>query len=111
MKDNCYLRELLAHRIDASCTPLRSIKLCSPGKPQHTVCMQHDSSGTIVCCTWGQAWSSIEGQSRVSGQSHRPGLLSAGSKASGRLVAPISTTRPLLSSPSMSANRVDTILL
>lgn len=42
---------------------------------------------------------------------HLPGRRSAGSSASGLFVAPISTTLPLLSRPSMRANRVDTMLL
>ena len=42
--------------------------------------------------------------------SNLPGLLSAGSMLSILLVAPTTITSPLLSSPSMSASKVETML-
>lgn len=54
---------------------------------------------------------SLSGSPKRNSLSKRPGLLSAGSMESSLFVAPITTTSPLLSNPSISAKRVDTIEL
>ena len=54
---------------------------------------------------------SLSGRPKRNSLSKRPGLLSAGSMASSLLVAPMTTTSPLLSSPSIKASRVDTMEL
>lgn len=58
-----------------------------------------------------QTLTSLSGRLKRNSLSNRPGRLSAGSMESRRLVAPITTTSPRLSSPSMRANRVDTMEL
>ncbi len=58
-----------------------------------------------------QTPTSLSGRLKRNSLSNRPGRLSAGSMESRRLVAPITTTSPRLSSPSMRANRVETMEL
>lgn len=53
----------------------------------------------------------LSGRPKRNSLSKRPGLLSAGSIESSRFVAPMTTTSPLESNPSISANRVDTMEL
>lgn len=53
----------------------------------------------------------LSGRPKRNSLSKRPGLLSAGSMESSRFVAPMTTTSPLESNPSISANRVDTMEL
>lgn len=53
----------------------------------------------------------LSGRPKRNSLSKRPGLLSAGSTESSRFVAPMTTTSPLESNPSISANRVDTMEL
>ena len=52
---------------------------------------------------------SLDGSGKRNSLSNRPGLLRAGSMASIRLVAPMTTTSPRLSRPSMRASSVDTM--
>ncbi len=51
----------------------------------------------------------LEGRGKRNSRSNRPGRLKAGSIASIRLVAPMITISPRLSSPSMRARRVETM--
>lgn len=53
----------------------------------------------------------LSGRPKRNSLSKRPGLLSAGSIESSRFVAPMTTTSPLESNPSISASRVDTMEL
>ena len=52
---------------------------------------------------------SLEGRGKRNSRSNRPGRRRAGSIASIRLVAPMTTISPRLSKPSMRARRVDTM--
>lgn len=54
---------------------------------------------------------SLSGSPNRNSLSKRPGLLRAGSMESSLFVAPITTTSPLLSNPSIRARRVDTMEL
>lgn len=54
---------------------------------------------------------SLSGRPNRNSLSKRPGLLRAGSMESSLFVAPITTTSPLLSNPSIRARRVDTMEL
>lgn len=54
---------------------------------------------------------SLSGSPNRNSLSKRPGLLRAGSMESSLFVAPMTTTSPLLSNPSIRARRVDTIEL
>lgn len=56
-------------------------------------------------------FTSLSGRPKRNSLSKRPGLLRAGSMESSLFVAPITTTSPLLSNPSIRARRVDTIEL
>lgn len=61
----------------------------------------------------GDLWfpTSLSGRPKRNSLSKRPGLLRAGSMESSLFVAPITTTSPLASNPSMRASRVDTMEL
>lgn len=56
-------------------------------------------------------YTSLSGRLNRNSLSKRPGRLSAGSMESSRLVAPMTTTSPRLSSPSIKASNVDTMEL
>lgn len=58
-----------------------------------------------------QFLTSLSGRPKRNSLSKRPGLLRAGSMESSLFVAPITTTSPLASNPSIRANRVDTMEL
>lgn len=57
---------------------------------------------------WVEVLTSLFGKPKRNSRSKRPGLRKAGSIESSLLVAPITTTSPLLSKPSISARSVDT---
>lgn len=58
-----------------------------------------------------QFLTSLSGRPKRNSLSKRPGLLRAGSMESSLFVAPITTTSPLASNPSIRAKRVDTMEL
>jgi hypothetical protein len=96
------------HRLSC-CTSHAGARSCCAGKSAAAYDML--SASPVLCPSLLMSVLSCMQVCSAGLSTYLPGRRSAGSSASGLLVAPMSTTLPLLSRPSMRASRVDTMLL